>query len=72
MMSSSLALMSRNAAFREGGGGGEGGMWQREVVCQQSMGRCAEKEGEGEGERQWDTQQEGMGGETREELKVKR
>ena len=66
MKTSSLALIFCNAAFREGRGGGDGakggGMSSKE-----SMGRCTEKEGEGGGERQWDTQQEGMGGEKRED-----
>ena len=50
----------------KGGDGRErakgGGMSSKE-----SMGRCTEKEGEGGGERQWDTQQEGMGGERTED-----
>ena len=37
------------------------------MSSKESMGRCTEKEGEGGGERQWDTQQEGMGGEKRED-----
>ena len=64
MMSSSLALISCNAAFREGKGG-ERGMGQREGngASKESMGRCTEKEGEGGGEREWDIQQGGIGGE---------
>ena len=50
MMSSSLALISCNAAFREGGEGrGRKGAKGGGISSKENMGRCTEKEGEGGG-----------------------
>ena len=65
--SSPLAVMSCNGAFREGREGRGDGAKGGGMLSKESMGRCTEKEGEGGGERQWDTQREGMGGEKRED-----
>ena len=51
----------------EKGGDGRDGAKGGGMLSKDSMGRCTEKEGEGGGERQWDTQQEGMGGERTED-----
>ena len=67
MMSSSLALISCNAAFREGREGRGDGAKGGGMSSKESMGRCTEKEGEGGGVREWDTQHEDMGGERTED-----
>ena len=67
MLHSGKGGEGRGGEGRGGEGNGGEGAKGGGMSSKESMGRCTEKEGEGGGERQWDTQQEGMGGDKRED-----